>query len=38
MWIIRSNILKEMGKIKEAEEALKKAEEAGEDVTIWKEM
>ena len=38
LWIIRSNILKEMGKIKEAEEALKKAEEAGEDVTIWKEM
>lgn len=38
LWVIRSNILTDMGRGKEAEEALQKAEKLGEDISIWKEV
>lgn len=37
LWFIKSNILKEMGKEEEAKAAFAKAEELGEDMSLWKE-
>lgn len=37
LWVIKSGILKELGRLEEAEAAMREAEKMGEDIAFWKE-